>query len=31
MEANEIYIRIGAWGVVPVIAIENHEAALPLA
>jgi 2-dehydro-3-deoxyphosphogluconate aldolase/(4S)-4-hydroxy-2-oxoglutarate aldolase len=31
MESNEIYARIGALRVVPVIAIENFEAALPLA
>ena len=31
MEVNEIYARIGSLCVVPVIAIENPDAALPLA
>lgn len=31
METNDVYARIGAFRVVPVIAIENVELALPLA
>jgi 2-dehydro-3-deoxyphosphogluconate aldolase/(4S)-4-hydroxy-2-oxoglutarate aldolase len=31
LESNEVYARIGSLRVVPVIAIENPDAALPLA
>jgi len=31
MERTAVYTRIGSLGVIPVIAIDNVEAALPLA